>query len=450
MTSGPEWKLILLFTLPIMAGNFLQQLYNTVDGIVVGNFVGEDAFSAVGTCTPLTFLCLGIAIGLSVGVGVVISQYYGAQLHDKLNAAIDTALVLLGLIGVLIAAVAFLLTPWLLSTVLGVPENILGGAVVYFRIYACGLIFQFLYNGITAILRSMGDSRATLYFLIVSTTVNIILDLLFVIVFRWNVAGAAIATVLAQAACCTVSYLYLRRRFRDACLGRNFDRALCILMLKLGIPSAIQHSIVSVGNVVLQRLVNGFGPVSIAAYSAGNRIDSFMTVPIMGFQAGLSTFTGQNIGAGRLDRVRRGLRVTLVMSLTITLLFGILLYTCAGPVISFFGLSGASHARGVEQVHFLAFMFLIFATYLCACGVLQGSGDVLMQSSVTLIALVIRVAVSYTGVALGWFGYEAVWVTTPMGWGGAFIVAWLRYFTGGWKKKAVAGKMAGGAASDEV
>ena len=445
MTVGPEWKLILLFTLPIMAGNFLQQLYNTADGIVVGNFVGEDAFSSVGTCAPLTFLFLAFAIGLSVGAGVVVSQYFGARLHEELNAAVDTALILLGAIGILMSALAFLLAPWLLGTILGVPEKIFRGAVLYFRIYACGLFFQFMYNAITSVLRSVGDSKATLYFLVVSASVNIVLDLLFVIVFHWNIAGAAVATVLAQIACASVSYIYLRRKFPEACRGRGFSPKICGLMLKLGLPAAMQQSIVSVGGVALQRLVNSFGQVSIAAYAAGNRIDNFVFVPIMGFLTGLSTFTGQNMGAGRLDRVRRGLRSTLVMSLTTTLVIGTLLFVFARPVITFFGLSGDSLGRGVEQVRFLAFTFLIFATNLCVCGVLQGSGDVLMQSTVTLMALVVRVVLAYVGVALGWFGYEAIWVTTPIGWAGAFIVCWTRYLTGGWKKKAVAGKLAGGA-----
>ncbi|MDR1217064.1 MAG: MATE family efflux transporter, partial [Oscillospiraceae bacterium] len=321
MTRGSEWKLVLMFTLPIMAGNLLQQLYNAVDGIVVSWFAEDRAlaFAGVGVCAALTFLFLAFAMGISVGVGVVVSQFYGAQKHDELAVAVDTSLVLLTLLGAVVSVIGYAVSPLLLDTVLAVPDTIRGHALTYIRIYCLGLVFQFVYNCISFILRGVGDSKATLIFLLITACLNVVLDLAFVIVFHWDVAGVAWATLISQAVCMVISYIYLRRRFPFVAGGRHFDGKLCRTILKIGVPTAVQQSIVSFGNIAMQRLVNGFGEDSIAAFSAGVRINNFMFVPISGFQSGLANFTGQNIGADRLDRVKKGYRVTLFMAVSVTL-----------------------------------------------------------------------------------------------------------------------------------
>lgn len=437
MTSGKEWKLILLFTLPIMAGSFLQQLYNTVDGIVVGNFLGEDAFAGVGTCAPLTFLFLSFAMGLSVGAGVIVSQYYGAHRHRELSAAIDTAIILMGIFGLVLTAAGYLLTPFLLKTVLATPDRILPYALLYFRIYCFGLFFQFVYNGIAFVLRGMGDSKATLYFLIISTVLNGLLALLFVMVFHWGVAGTAIATVIAQIVCAGTSYAYLKKRYKFESNGRHFDIGMCRQILKFGIPSAIQQTIVSLGNTALQRLVNGFGETCIAAYAAGNRINMLMFVPIVGFQSGLASFTGQNIGAGKLDRVRRGFRATLIMAMAVSITVCALIYIFAPSVVAMFNLQGEALALGIKQIRFFALVFCAFTYYMILGGVLQGSGDVVVQSVATMSALVIRVVTAYLAVHIGLLGYNAAWVTNPIGWIAAILITTIRYASGRWKEKAV-------------
>jgi putative MATE family efflux protein len=437
MTAGREWKLILFFTLPIMAGSFLQQLYNTVDGIVVGHFIGEDAFAGVGTCAPLTFLFLALAMGLSVGAGVIVSQYYGARRYQDLSAAIDTSIILMGAVGLVLTAVGYILTPFLLKSVLATPDRIMPYAVLYFRIYCFGLFFQFIYNGTAYALRGMGDSKATLYFLIISTVLNGLLAVLFVIVFHWGVAGTAIATVIAQVVCAVVSYIYLKKRYKFENSGRHFDFKMCRHILRMGIPSAIQQTIVSLGNTALQRLVNGFGETCIAAYAAGNRINMLMFVPIVGFQNGLASFTGQNIGAGKLDRVKKGFRVTLLMAMGVSVAVCAVVYIFAPAVVTMFGLQQDSLALGVEQVRFFTLVFCAFTYYMILGGVLQGSGDVVVQSIATLSALLIRVVSAYVFVHIGLLGYNAAWVTNPIGWVAAILITTIRYLSGRWKEKAV-------------
>ncbi len=437
MTTGREWKLILLFTLPIMAGSILQQLYNTVDGIVVGKFIGENAFAGVGTCSPLAFLFLAFAMGLGVGAGVTVSQYYGARKTKELSAAIDTSLILMSIFGVGFAVIGFLATPFLLRVVLNTPENIITYSITYFRIYCIGLVFQFVYNGIASVLRGMGDSKATLIFLAISSVLNVLLAVLFVIAFHWGVAGTAIATVIAQFVCVTISYIYLKKRYKFENTGRHFDRQVCKHILRFGIPSAIQQTIVSLGGTAMQRLVNGFGGSAIAAYAAALRINMLMAVPIFGFQAGLASFTGQNIGAGKLDRVKRGFRATLIMAMAVSLAACIATYIFAPGFVKLFSLTGEALAYGIQQVRFFASVFCAFTFYMVLGGVLQGSGDVVVQSVATMSALLIRVILGYVGVHLGWFGYEAAWLTNPIGWIAAILITTIRYASGKWKTKSI-------------
>ena len=447
MTSGKEWKHVLLFTLPIMAGNLLQQLYNTVDGIIVGQFVSEDAFSGVATCQPLAFLCLAFATGLSVGVAIVVSQFFGAGKHDKLPVSIDTALMLLGACGLLLTAASFSLAPLILRNVLNVPGNVLRYSITYFRIYALGLFFQFVYNGIAAILRGLGDSRAILFFLIIATVLNTVLDLIFVVAFNWSVAGAAVATVIAQVACAAVSYVYMRKRFPFSRSGEHWNGGICATMTRLGLPIAIQQSIVSFGNGAMQRLVNGFNetvPGVMAAFGAGIRMTNFIYVPILSFQSGLASFTGQNMGAGRIDRVYRGYLRTLIMSMATTIVMCALLYIFAGPVLTVFGLADNALLRGIEQIRYLAKFFWMFSCYMTLGGLLQGAGDTILQSATTLSALCLQIISAYTLVHFGVLGYNAAWVATPIGWALAIIISYTRFFTGGWKKKAIAGELSKG------
>ena len=441
MTQGPEWKLILLFAIPVMLGNLLQQLYSAADGIIVGRFVGEAALSSVGMTNGVTFLCTAFAMGLGVGASVVVSQYFGAGKKDEIPVVVDTALILSVGVGIVVMLFAIFGSRAFLFKVMNAPEHLLDDATIYMQIYAAAMIFTFLYNVIAAILRGMGDSKATLYFLVVSAVTNIILDLIFVAVFKWGVIGAAVATSVSQTLCAVVSFIYMRKRIKPV-KGRRFDKKACAMILRMGVPSIIQQSIVSFGNIAMQRLVNGFGQASIAAYTAGNRLDLFMFAPIMGLTNAMSAFTGQNIGAGNMQRVKRGLRANLIISFSVAALISILLKIFGSPVVAMFGLTGESLARGVEQINCVTWWFWIFALYMGIGGAFQGAGDVLTQSAITLMTLFIRVVLGYIGVGTNILGYEAAWVTMPVGWTAALTVSTIRYFRGGWKKKAIVGNLA--------
>lgn len=441
MTTGSEWKHILLFSLPIMAGNLLQQLYNTVDGIVVGNFVSQNALAATGTAGTLAFIFLAVAIGFGNGAGIVVAQLYGAKQYNELREAVSTALILLLGMGAVLSVFGCLLARPLLHGLMNVAEGeVLDLAVTYFAIYAVGLVLQFVYNAVAAILRAVGDSKAILYFLLVSSVVNLVLDLLFVIVFHWGVAGAAIATVLSQLGSAAVSVIYMFKKYPIFRFGKGefvFRKDKCLLCLRMGIPSTVQQSIISFGNVFIQRLVNSFGEAVMAAFTVGVRIENYLFVPAIGFSIGMSTFSAQNIGAGKPERVRRGSRATVILTFTVAATLELLSYIFAAPISTLFGVDGKALAHSVAYVRFLAFCFWIFAVYISISGMLQGAGDVVFTMMCSLISLAIRVALAYILVDAFHWGFSAIWTAMPIGWASALILALTRYFGGHWKEKGI-------------
>lgn len=444
MTEGKEWKQILLFALPLMMGSLLQQLYNTVDGVIVGNYVGPDALASVGTCASLTMLFIALAIGMSAGCSIVISQYFGAKQIVEMRKAVSTAVFMLVTMGLVLSVVGVLAARPLLEYVLNVDARYLEDAVAYFGIYAVGLVFQFTYNVFASVLRALGDSKATLYFLMVSSVVNILLDLLFVRVFAWGVAGAAIATVIAQgisAAVC-VLYMFTKHPMLQFAKGEfRFYREKFSLALRLGIPTMLQQCIISSGHVAIQRIINTLEVTNIglmAGYTAAVRVENFVLIPIFAFNMGMATFTGQNMGAGRLDRVKRGLWRTELMGILCCVVLGIISFAAAEPLVRMFGLSeGGGLEYGVQYVHFISPMFVIFCFYLIMGGLIQGSGDVIWSTAASVTSLLFRTAVAYFLAFCTPVSYRAAWVSIPLGWIWALVILAVRYRTGRWKEKAI-------------
>lgn len=440
MTRGSEAKILLGFALPIFAGNVLQQLYNTVDTMVVGRFVSQQALSAVGTCTSLTMLFVAIAMGMSTGCGVIIAQYFGAKNFSDLRRSLSTSIIMLSAFGLLLTLVAIAGSTYLLSAILNVPDTLLPQARTYFNIYALGLVFQFVYNGVAAALRSVGDSRATLLFLFISSVLNIALDLLFVISFGWGVAGTAVATVVSQGVSAVVSLIYMWKRYDYMRFKRRefvFDRDKFKLALKLGVPTTIQMCIASGGQVLVQRVVNGFGESAIAGFTAAGRIENYLYTPCQAMNAAMATFTGQNIGAGTTERISTGLKKALLITVPFIVVISLLANIFASQLNGLFGLDAEALELANSHLRFLSWFFFMFGIYMPTGGVINGSGDVVVSAAITLSSLATRVICTYLFAYVFHLGFASLYISIPIGWMFSLISMILRYSSKRWLDKAI-------------
>ena len=449
MTVGAEWKELLLFSLPIMAGQFLQQLYNTVDSIVVSSYGGATReicnamFAAVGSCTSLIFLFLAISLGLANGGGVLVAQLYGAKREEELRRAASTLLITQAALGAALAVFGCLGANMLVVGLMRVTDAASRDyAIEYFAIYAVGLVFQYVYNAVAGILRAVGDSKASMYFLIVSAVLNTVLDLWFVISFGWGVVGVAVATVIAQAVCAAFSIFYMFRRYPIFRFRRSefvFDTDKFRLCLKLGIPAIIQQAVVSLGNVFIQRLVNSFGQVTMSAFNAGNRMESYALIPIFGMNNAEASFTGQNVGAMKYDRVKGAWRYGTLMSCAMSLVIAAALYFLAPDFARLFSLDGEALAQAVEYQRWMSCCIILFATYMPTTGLLQGAGDAVWTSMTSFTTLAVRVCAAYLMVYAFDVGYAACWLNIPFGWGLGVLMSIPRYVSKRWMTKRVVG-----------
>lgn len=440
LTRGTPWKLILQFALPIMLGNLLQQLYNTADTIIVGNFEGQQALSAVGACASLTILFTALALGFSIGAGVLISQYFGAGRTEELRRYAATAIVLMLAMGLVMSAIGLLSAKLLLRGFLGTPETLLPQAVLYFRIYAAGLVFQFGYNIAAALLRALGDSRATLYFLLVSSLLNVVLDLLFVAALGMGVAGAAIATVISQLASCVIGFWYMHRKYellRFCARELRLEPAAAGRILRVGLPMALQQSIVSCGFLFLQKLVNFYGESMIASYTVASRMENILMIPIIGIQSTMATYAGQNMGARLPERVSRGLGQGVLVSLFMTLALCVCQIAGISLIIGAFRLDVAAAEICRQHLFASAVAIPIFAVYFPANGMFQGVGEGFHATFYALMALGLRVVFAYSLHKTAAFGYTAIWWSQAMAWTLTLIVCYAHFFRGKWKEKSL-------------
>ena len=338
MTEGTIWKQILFFAIPLILGNLLQQLYNTVDSIIVGNYVGSNALGAVGASTSLITLLIAFSQGAAVGAGVVVSQFLGARNKKSVESAVHTALTIAGILGIVLTAAGILFTPTLLKW-MHTPDEIIGEATLYLRIYSGGLIFNVLYNMAAGIINAAGKSRRSLQYLAVASVTNIILDLILIRGLNFGVEGAAIATDISQLVSSILALSFLMRvkdsyRVSIRKLGIRKDMALKII--KIGLPAGIQNMAISFSNVLVQSSINGFGALAVAGFGAYLKIDGFNILPVLSFSMAATTFVGQNYGAGRMDRVKKGMLTTLGMSVIYTVCIGVILMIFSRPVIGLF------------------------------------------------------------------------------------------------------------------
>jgi len=441
MTQGSPTKLILAFSLPMLLGNVFQQLYNMVDSIIVGRFEGSNALAAVGTSFPIIFLLVSLIFGLTMGSGVVISQFYGAGQEDKVRRAVSTALSF-QMVAALVMSVVGLLLSRPLLVLLRTPPEIIDKSAAYMQIFFGGLIFMFAYNAFAGILRSLGDSRTPLYFLIISSLINVGLDYYFVASLGWGVAGVAWATMIAQGVSAILCIVYVYKRVPLLALKRSewvFDMEIFKNMLRIGIPSSIQQTVASLGMMAVQGLVNSFGSVTMAAYTAASRMDSFAMMPIQNLAMAAATFTGQNVGAGKLDRVRSGLWSTLGMVVASCLLVSLLVFILGPQMIQLFidAEETVVISRGVEYMQTVSIFYAIFGVMIVLNSVLRGAGDSMIPMFTTITALIVRVTVAYWLTSIPTISYRGIWWSIPAGWVVGSIVPAVRYLSGAWKDKAV-------------
>ena len=439
MTEGKPWKHILRFALPILAGSLLQQLYNTVDTIIVGRYYGQDALSAVGTTVSFTFLFLAIALGFSSGNTVVVAQYYGAKDEKQVRTNASTGILLLMGMGLLAAVIGILVSRPAYTHLVAVPEELLEQTLVYFRVYAIGLIFQFGYNIFSGILRAVGDSAATLYFLLISSVLNIALDLLFVAVFRWGVMGAALATDIAQAGSFVAAYFYMTRKypiFRFRLREFTWDFRSAARTITVGFPIAMQMIIASFGMTFIQRAVNSFGKEMTASYTVGQRIEMYLNLPCNAFQTTLATYAGQNIGANRLDRVKQGVRQTMLISLTMTLCISALVWIFVGGILSLFSLSNQAAVYCRAHLRTIALVNVILSLYIPLFGVFQAANHGAACTMVATGALSTRVLVTYLFRYSAFLGHRIIWWNGLFGFGMGFTITWSYYLSGRWQKNS--------------
>ncbi len=376
MTEGVIWKQLLAFSLPLLVGNLFQQLYNTVDSVVVGNFIGSDALAAVGSSNSLINLIIGMFMGIGTGAGVIISQYYGAEEKQKLHWAVHTTMALSIIGGFLLIALGVLLSP-LILVLMGTPESVMPGAVAYLRIFFCGSLFNLVYNMGSGVLRAVGDSRRPLIFLCISSVVNIVLDLLFVVVFHMGTAGVGYATVAAQG---VSAFLIVRALVRTDDSYRlelskiKIDRRMMARVLKIGIPSGIQQSIISLSNVIVQANVNSFGAAAMAGFGSYSKIDGFAMLPLQSFCMAATTFTGQNIGAKKSRRVKQGVFQGLIISMIYTIFISIILYLNAERILRVFSPDQDVIAYGYSSMLILLPFYWTMAIHQILMGSIRGSG----------------------------------------------------------------------------
>ena len=433
MTKGKEWKVILGFTIPMLIGNIFQQMYNMVDSIIVGRYLGKEALAAVGTSFPVLFLVLSLIMGITMGSGVLISQYYGAKDMEKLRTTLDTTNIVMT-IGALILTIICLIFSKQILSLLSTPQEVFGMSKDYLDVIFMGLLPMFGYNTLSAILRGVGDSKSPLYFLIVAVIINIILDIVFIKYMGFGVAGAAWATVIAQS-CSFIFAIYSLNKMGDTFKIKfknlKFDKSILSLILKIGLPTSIQQVCVSLGMMAIQGLVNSFGSVTMAGYNAASKIDAFATMPMMNFSAAVSTFVGQNIGAKKIDRVKKGASSTLIMSTGLSIITAIIIYFVAEPLVSMFTNDKEVIQAGVEYLRIVPIFYFAFNILFVASGAVRGAGYSIPPMICAILAtLIIRVPAAYY--FAGFMGPRGIWLSAGAGWMAGAILNYAYYKFKNW------------------
>ena len=434
MTVGSPAGHIFYFALPLLAGSFLQQFYNMVDSWVVGNFVGDGALAAVGVGAPVIFLFSSLFMGVSNGGTVVIAQFFGAGKPERVRDAIDTVYTAFVCGAVPLSVIAVLLVRPLLFA-LRVEDAAYAEAYTYLLVVCAGLVGTIGYNLNSGILRGLGNSRTTLLFLAISTVLNIALDLLFVLVFRWGVFGAALATIIAQASSWLFGLVYINRAYPDYAIRPfcfRFDRELFREIMRIGLPSGLHMSLVALGSMVVMSKINSYGHDFTAAYNVGSKIDSLAFLPVQSLASAAVAYVGQNMGARRIDRVHQGVKVTVLSALVWATSMQVLVPL--GPtLISFFSDTPAVIAAGTRYLECIMPFFILFSVMFCLNNAMQGAGDSMFSMMNAIFSLIlIRVPAVYF--LANRFGPDYMYYGIGIGWAMGCLSSILYFLSGRWQR----------------
>ena len=400
LTEGSIWKGMLLFALPVFLGNVFQQLYNAFDAWCVGYFINDDALAAVSSSGSLIFMMVSFFQGLSMGAGVIIAKSFGAKQFDSMRKAIHTAIAFGLVIGVLLTILGVVLTPTILRW-MGTPTEVLPRSVSYFRFYFIGAIFVVMYNIFVGILHAVGDSKHPLYYLIISTLTNVVLDLLFVGVIGWDVGSAAVATTISQgvsALLCLIHLVRIDAPYRVCPKEISFDRKSLLYILKYGVPSGVQNSVIALANVFVQSNINSFGKAAMAGCGSYSKLEGFAFLPVTCFTQALSTFVGQNLGAGHHTRVKKGIGFGIACSCLMAELVGVLSYLLAPQLIGIFSETEIAIDFGVRHMRTICLFYCLLAFSHCVAGIMRGAGKATVPMFTMLLCWCI-IRVSYISIA---------------------------------------------------
>ena len=426
---------LFIFSLPMIVGNLFQQTYTMADSAIAGRFVGEHALAAIGASYSLTNIFICVAIGGGIGASVIISQYFGAKRYEKMKAAISTALFSFLVISILLGAAGLLLSRRIMIA-LNTPADTLDLAVEYLNIYFIGLPFLFMYNVLSSIFNALGKSRIPLAFLIFSSLFNIALDWIAVTELRMGIAGVAWATLIAQGISAFLSFLVLMLQLKKigTPVGPRFVREELLPMTKIALPTILQQSTVSIGMMLVQSVVNGFGSEALAGFSAAMRVESMCVVPMGAVGSAISSYTAQNIGADKKDRVVSGYHVSNWMVVGYAVLICAALELFHGPIIELFlGENGTAAAldTGNRYLTFMGWFFCLIGFKMAVDGLLRGAGDMTMFTIANLVNLGIRVVLAMALAPR--FGIAVVWYAVPIGWSVNWAISYAQYRTGKWR-----------------
>ena len=434
LTEGTIWKKMLLFALPVLLGNIFQQFYNAFDSWCVGNFLGEDALAAVSSSGSLIFMMVGFFNGVSMGAGVIISRYYGAKDFDPMKKAIHTAVAFGLCSGILLTVLGVTFTPTILRW-MGTPSDVLPQSISYFRFYFCGAVFSVMYNIFVGILHAVGDSRHPLYYLIFSTFVNVALDLLFVGFFHWGVGSAAVATTISQgisALLCAIHLLRVDAPYRLNWRAIGFHLPSLKRIVQFGLPSGVQNSVISIANVVVQANINSFGKEAMAGCGAYSKIEGFAFLPVTCFSMALSTFVGQNLGAGKHDRVKKGVAFGIACSCIMAESIGVVCYFLAPKLIAFFNDSPTVVEYGTRHMQTICLFYFLLALSHCMAAIMRGAG----KASVPMITMLVcwcLIRVSYITIAVHFVNeLTTVSAAYPITWTCSSIVFLIYFLKADW------------------